>query len=66
MPAYLKMQISRELDPLELLLEQIKAVEAARDAVLAAAHVVSPAPAMLINLKCIGPEFAAFLWSEGC
>ncbi|TIY09690.1 MAG: IS110 family transposase, partial [Mesorhizobium sp.] len=27
--------------------------------------VVSPAPAMLLNLKGIGPEFAAVLWSEG-
>lgn len=66
LPAHLKMQISRELDRLELLLEQIKAVEAARDAMLAAAQeVVSPAPAMLLNLKGIGPEFAAVLWSEG-
>lgn len=65
LPAHLKMQISRELDRLELLLEQIKAVEAARDAMLAAAQVVSPAPAMLLNLKGIGPEFAAILWSEG-
>jgi transposase len=59
------MQISRELDRLELLLEQIKAVEAARDAMLTAVQVVSPAPAMLLNLKGIGPEFAAVLWLEG-
>ncbi|MGO8506661.1 transposase, partial [Rhizobium leguminosarum] len=54
-----------ELDRLELLLEQIKAVEAARDAMLSATTVVSPAPAMLLALKGIGPEFAAVLWSEG-
>ncbi len=66
LPAHLKMQVGRELGRLELLLEQIKAVEAARDAMLAAAQeVVSPAPAMLLNLKGIGPEFAAVLWSEG-
>ncbi len=66
LPAHLKAQVGRELDRLELLLEQIKAVEAARDAMLAAAQeVVSPAPAMLLNLKGIGPEFAAVLWSEG-
>lgn len=65
LPAHLKAQIGRELDRLELLLEQIKAIEAARDAMLAAALVVSPAPAMLLNLKGIGPEFAAVLWSEG-
>lgn len=32
---------------------------------LAAAQVVSPAPAMLLDLRGIGPEFAAVLWSEG-
>ena len=36
LPVHLKAQISRELDRLELLLEQIKAVEAERDALLAA------------------------------
>jgi transposase len=65
LPGHLKAQIGRELDRLELLLEQIKAIEAARDAMLAAATVVSPAPAMLLTLKGIGPEFAAVLWSEG-
>jgi len=65
LPTHLKAQIGRELDRLELLLDQIKAVEAERDAVLSAAQVVSPALAMLLNLKGIGPEFAAVLWSEG-
>jgi len=54
------------LDRLELLLEQIKAVEAERDALLAAQQVAAPAPAaMLLDIKGIGPEFAAILWSEG-
>ncbi|OWW00398.1 IS110 family transposase [Rhizobium sp. R693] len=65
LPAHLNAQIERELDRLELLLEQIKAVEAARDAMLSATTVVSPAPAMLLTLKGIGPEFTAVLWSEG-
>ena len=65
LPAHLKMQISRELDRLELLLEQIKAVEVARDAMLTAEPLTSPAPATLLELKGIGPEFAAVLWSEG-
>ncbi|AHK47600.1 MULTISPECIES: IS110 family transposase [unclassified Ensifer] len=65
LPAHLKAQIGRELDRLELLLQQIKAVEATRDAMLAATQAVSPAPAMLLTLKGIGPEFAAVLWSEG-
>lgn len=65
LPAHLKAQIGRELDRLELLLEQIKVIEAARDAMLAATQVVSPAPAMLLAVKGIGSEFAAVLWSEG-
>lgn len=39
LPAHLKMQISRELDRLELLIGQSKAVEAERDAMLAVAPV---------------------------
>jgi transposase len=65
LPAHLQAQVGRELDRLELLLEQIKAVETERDATLADTQVVSPAPAMLLDLKGIGPEFAAVLWSEG-
>jgi transposase len=66
LPMHLKVQIGRELDRLELLLEQIKAVEAERDALLAAQQVAAPAPAaMLLDIKGVGPEFAAILWSEG-
>ena len=66
LPPHLKAQISRELDRLELLLEQIKAVEAERDTLLAARQAVTPAPAtMLLDIKGIGLEFAAVLWSEG-
>jgi transposase len=66
LPKHLKAQISREFDRLELLIEQIKAVEAERDALLAAQRVAAPAPAaMLLDIKGIGPEFAAILWSEG-
>ncbi|MDX3810399.1 MAG: IS110 family transposase [Bosea sp. (in: a-proteobacteria)] len=65
LPAHLKAQVGRELDRLELLLQQIKAVEAERDAMLTAQQPASPAPAMLLTLKGIGPEFAAVLWSEG-
>lgn len=62
---HLKAQIGRELDRIELLLAQIKEVEAARDTMLAAEQTVTPVPALLLNLKGIGPEFAAVLWSEG-
>jgi transposase len=66
LPQYIKAQISRELDRIELLLEQIKAVEAERDALLTAQQIAAPAPvAMLLEFKGIGPEFAIILWSEG-
>ena len=66
LPDHLKAQVRRELDRLELLLDQIKAVEAERDALLAVQQGAAPAPAaMLLNIKGIGPEFAAILWSEG-
>ena len=66
LPKHLKAQISRELDRLELLLEQIKAVETERDALLAAQQIAAPSSAaMLLAIKGIGPDFAAVLWSEG-
>ena len=66
LPPHLKAQISRELDRLELLLEQIKSVEAERDALLAAQQTAAQQPAaMLLAIKGVGPEFAAILWSEG-
>jgi transposase len=49
------------------LLEQIKAAEAERDALLGARQVATPAPAaMLLNIKGIGPEFAAILGRKCC
>jgi transposase len=77
LPPHLKAQIERELDRLELLLKQIKAVEDARDGLVARlAERVGPnaaAPAQgrsspvgqLMGLKGIGQEFAAVLWTEG-
>lgn len=69
LPAHLNAQINRELDRLELLLAQIVAVEGERDALLAVQKNVAaqtPAPAtMLLNIKGVGPEFAAVLWGEG-
>jgi transposase len=72
MPGHMKAQISRALDRLELLLDQIKAVEAARDALLAKADKSEreaaagmPHPVkMLLAVKGIGEEFAAVLWLE--
>ena len=83
LPFYLKAQIGRELDRIELLLEQIKAVEDIRDAMLTAAQpeatlatsdtklaeeAVSSqpsVPAVLVELKGIGPEIASVLWLAG-
>src|ERR1700689_149372 len=66
LPQHLKAQVCRELDRLELLLEQIKAVEAERDALLDAEQTKASAPPpMLLGVRGIGPEFASVLWSEG-
>jgi transposase len=68
LPVLLKAQISRELDRLEMLLEQIKTVEAERDALIAAEMETTSPPtpaAMLLDIRGIGAEFAAILWSEG-
>lgn len=61
LPAHLKVQISRELDRLDLLIRQIKAVETERDADVDEA---SP-QARLSSIKGIGPEFANVLAHEG-
>jgi len=65
LPKALKAQISRELDRLELLIEQIGDVEEARDAMLGSDEQSARETTLLLNLKGIGPEFAAVLWSEG-
>jgi transposase len=71
--AHMKAQIGRELDRLELLLEQIAAVEAERDAMLArqaeaeAAREVQGAPArvqMLMDVRGLGADTVAMLWTE--
>ena len=62
----IKAQICRELDRLELVLTQIKGVEAERNALVAAEVANEPSPAgMLRTIKGIGPEFAMILTSEG-
>ena len=65
LPPHLKAQIGRELDRLELLLEQLKAVEAERNALLEPTNDAAPiAVQALAGLRGIGPEFTAMLWSE--
>jgi transposase len=66
LPEHLKAQIRRELDRLELTLQQIKSVETERNAMLSPSDDGMPTPAaMLKNFKGIGPELAGVLWSEG-
>lgn len=64
LPAHLTAQLVRELDRLELLTAQIKAVEAERDAQLAEFDETSP-QLMLMTFRGIGAEFANSLVSEG-
>lgn len=67
LPTHLATQLCRELDRLELLLEQIKAVEAERDALIAAqatSSKITPVT-MLLDIKGVGAEFATVLWTEG-
>jgi transposase len=80
LPVHLKTQISRELDRLELLIDQIRSVEAEQEALLAMESNAAPeaglekagseaeprnAVAMLLAVKGIGDHSAAILWSEG-
>ncbi len=66
LPHRLKVAVGRELDRLELLLDQIKRAEVERDALLAAQQAAAPASPgkMLLEFRGIGAEFAASLWSE--
>jgi transposase len=59
----LKAQILRELDRLELVLEQLQAVERARDAQHEAC-LATGVPAMLLKVKGIGAEIAEILHAE--
>jgi transposase len=66
LPIRLKQRLSRELDRLELLLEQIGTVEEERDALLASQAESPQSPSSVLQtLRGIGPESAMVLWSEG-
>lgn len=56
------------LDRIELILEQMKAVEAVRNALVASTpdnETVPACAANLMTLRGIGPDFAEVIWSEG-
>jgi len=69
LPAHMKAQVGRELDRLELLLEQIKAVEVERDAMLVAAPVgpaqcADVAPAMRTTAPAVMGWFSVSILSR--
>jgi len=62
----LRAELSRELDVLELLLEQIRQLNAENEAATEANAAGEDAPAaVLARLKGIGPQIASVLWFEG-
>lgn len=68
LPDHMKRQIERELDRLEMVMVQIEEVNKARDAMMPAVireEERAGAPALLLQLRGIGPEFAGVLYSEG-
>jgi transposase len=66
LPEHMKRQILREIDRLEKILEQLAAVDAERDAMLAMDGCQDTSVVrMLTNVVGVGPEFASVLWSEG-
>jgi transposase len=65
LPPRLRQELERELTRLELVLDQIRQVEAERDAMLEAAkREQTTAMAQLVKLKSIGPEAATILGRE--
>ncbi|MFN4277565.1 MAG: IS110 family transposase [Ferrovibrio sp.] len=66
LPEHMKRQILREIGRLEQILEQLAAVDAERDAMLATDGCQDTSVVrMLTNVVGVGPEFASVLWSEG-
>lgn len=68
LPSNLKAEIVRALDRIELVLRQIKDVEAARDEVArdeCDPSKIANGMSMLKQLRGVGADFAEVLWSEG-
>ena len=62
---YIKAELERMLDRIDLIQKQIKAVEAARDQLIVDdVQTQAPSAAMLLRLKGVGPDFAETIWSE--
>ncbi|MCZ7448194.1 IS110 family transposase [Rhizobium rhizogenes] len=65
LPPNMKRQVLREFARMELLIDQIKEVEAERDDMLIEERQSTREVALLSKVVGIGPEFAAVLWGEG-
>lgn len=65
LPPNMKRQVLREFARMELLIDQIKEVEAERDDMLIEERQSAREVALLSKVVGIGPEFAAVLWGEG-
>ncbi|ULJ82740.1 IS110 family transposase (plasmid) [Rhizobium sp. C104] len=65
LPPNMKRQVLREFDRMELLIDQIREVEAERDDMLASERQSAREVVLLSKVVGIGPEFAAVLWGEG-
>ncbi|MBB5577060.1 IS110 family transposase [Rhizobium paranaense] len=65
LPLNMKRQVLREFARMELLIDQIKEVEAERDDMLIEERQSAREVALLSKVVGIGPEFAAVLWGEG-
>lgn len=62
---YIRAELERMLDRIDLIQKQIKAVEAARDQLIVSdVQAQTPSAAMLLRLKGVGPDFAETIWSE--
>jgi transposase len=65
LPAHLMAALRHMLQRLDLLVQQLKAVEAARDAMLLAEAANNGSlAALLLRLRGLGPQFTAVLWLE--
>jgi transposase len=65
LPPHLMAELRHMLQRLDLVMQQLKAVETARDAMLLAEAADSGSvPALLLRLRGLGPQFTALLWLE--
>ncbi len=65
LPPRIKAELERMLQRIDLIQEQVKAVEVARDKLIISDNREQvPGAAMILQLKGVGPDFAETIWSE--